>query len=355
MIQVLIVDDSPTLRLLTRMILESDSNLQVVGEARNGQEAVALCHKLQPSIITMDIRMPKMDGFQAIRQIMAETPRPILVLTTPDSDRELQITFKGLEAGALSVLGKPQGLPDEDPLADQLIQQVKAMSDVKVVRRRWTKIQRNLQKGDNGSPVKPNSDDPDYGTYKVIAIGASTGGPPALQSILNKLPSDLPVPVVIVQHISPGFVGGLARWLDETTPLKCKLVENGELLHPATVYLPPDGYHFQFSSVGRARLEASHSVDGHCSSVTVMLESVVKHYGAAAIGVLLTGMGRDGARGLKELYQAGGHTIAQDEATCIVFGMPKVAISLEAVDEVLSLHEIAQRLNKLVLVNRIIR
>ncbi|MBC8509272.1 MAG: chemotaxis response regulator protein-glutamate methylesterase [Chloroflexi bacterium] len=355
MIRVLIVDDSPTLRQLIRMVLESDPDLQVVGEARNGQDAVVLCHKLQPSIITMDIRMPKMNGFQAIRQIMAESPRPIVVLTSKESDSELQISFKGVEAGALSVIGKPTGLPGDDPEADQLLQQVKAMADVKVVRRRRSKTKQISPGGDNGPAAKPMGKPAEAGAYKIIAIGASTGGPPALQTILSELPNDLSVPVVIVQHISPGFVEGLARWLDETTPLQCKLAEDREFLKPATVYLPPDGYHLLLSSAGRVRLDASPPVDGHCPSVTAMLESVVKHYGSAAIGVLMTGMGRDGARGLQELHQAGGHTIAQDEATSVVFGMPKVAISLGAADEVLPLHDIAKRLKKLVLVKRVAR
>jgi chemotaxis response regulator CheB len=249
MIRVLIVDDSPTLRKLTRAILESDPALQVVGEARNSEEAVALTHKLQPDIITMDVRMSEMDGYQAIRRIMAESPRPIVVLTSTESDREPPINFKALEAGALMVVGKPHGLPDTDPQADQLIAQVKTMAEIKVVRRRWWLLGEKPA-SPRGEPVEPGQNGPVVttpravtGPVRLIAIGASTGGPPALQIIFGQLPPGLPVPIVVVQHISHGFVGGLARWLGDTTPLRIKVAETGEPLRSGTVYLAPDDQH----------------------------------------------------------------------------------------------------------------
>jgi two-component system chemotaxis response regulator CheB len=367
MIRVLIVDDSPTLRLLIRAILESDPELQAVGEARNGEEAVALCHKLQPDIITMDVRMPKMDGFQAIRCIMAESPRPIVVLTSTMSDEELRVSFKALEVGALMVVGKPHGLPGEDPEADRLILQVKAMAGVKVVtRRRW--LQKETPTPLRGEPVlseacpeprrrvegpaEPPRDRlrprPAPGPVRLIAIGASTGGPPALQIILSQLPADLPVPVVVVQHISLGFVEGLARWLNETTPLRVKVADHGEHLRPGTVYLAPDDQHLGVTQNGLVRLSASPPVDRHRPSVTALFESVARNYGAAAVGVLLTGMSDDGAQGLRALHDASSRTIAQDEATCVVFGMPKEAIALGAVEEVLPLEQIGARLGALV-------
>ena len=381
MIRVLIVDDSPTLRQLTRAILESDPHLQVVGEARNGEEAIALCDKLNPDIITMDIRMPKMDGYQAIRRIMTELPRPIVVLTSTMSDLELGITFKAIEAGALMVVGKPHGLPGTDPEADQLIASVKAMAGVKVVRRRpWLlketptarrgetstetsasgsaelTVEASVEPGSCRRPAEPPRDKPRPRPVprplRLIAIGASTGGPPALQVILGGLPADLSVPVVVVQHISSGFVAGMARWLDETTPLRVKVAENGEPLRPGTVYLALDGKHLQVTENALAWLRDSPPVDGHRPSVTALLESVAQTYGRAAVGVLLTGMGKDGGRGLKALHEAGGHTIAQDEGTCVVFGMPKEAIALGAATEVLPLPQIGTRLAELVAVRQ---
>jgi two-component system chemotaxis response regulator CheB len=354
MIRVLIVDDSPTLRKLTRAILESDPALQVVGEARNSEEAVALTHKLQPDIITMDVRMSEMDGYQAIRRIMAESPRPIVVLTSTESDREPPINFKALEAGALMVVGKPHGLPDTDPQADQLIAQVKTMAEIKVVRRRWWLLGEKPA-SPRGEPVEPGQNGPVVttpravtGPVRLIAIGASTGGPPALQIIFGQLPPGLPVPIVVVQHISHGFVGGLARWLGDTTPLRIKVAETGEPLRPGTVYLAPDDQHLLVTQGNLALLKTSPPVDGHRPSVTVLFESVAQHYGSTAVGVLLTGMGSDGARGLKALHDAGGRTIAQDKATCVVFGMPQQGIALGVAHEVLPLEQIGPRLAELV-------
>ena len=336
MIRVLIADDSPTLRHLIRAILESDPELQVVGEAHNGEQAVALCHELRPDIITMDVRMPKMNGFQAIQHIMAESPRPILVLTSTSSDIELGISFKAIEAGALMVAGKPCGLPDADPEAARLILQVKAMADVKVVRRR-PRVQKKTPAPPGDQPRPGPAPGP---PVRLIAIGASTGGPPALQAILSQLPADLSVPVVVVQHMSPGFMKGFARWLAGTTSLRVKLAEHGEPLQPGTVYLGPDHQHLLAAQNGHVWLSDSSPVGGHRPSATVLFESVAQRYGRAAVGVLLTGMGKDGAQGLKALHDAGAHTIVQDEATCVVFGMPKEAIALGAAAEVLPLERI---------------
>jgi two-component system chemotaxis response regulator CheB len=345
MIRVLIADDSLILRQLIWSILESDPDLRVVGQARNGEEAVALCHKLEPDIVTMDIRMPKMNGFQAIRRIMAESPRPIVVLTSTESDLELGISSKALEAGALMVMGKPHGLPGEDPKADHLIAQVKAMAGVKVVTRRWWLEEKTPALQHTEPALRPSP-----GPVRLIAIGASTGGPPALQAILSQLPADLPV--VVVQHISLGFVQGLARWLNETTPLRVRVAENGKILQPGTVYLAPDDRHLLVTAGGQARLKASPPVGGHRPSATVLFQSVAQSYGSAAVGVLLTGMGKDGAQGLRALRDAGAHTIAQDEATCVIFGMPKEAITLGAVEEVLSLEQIGARLGALMAVQK---
>jgi two-component system chemotaxis response regulator CheB len=342
MIRVLIVDDSPTLRQLIRAILESDSELQVVGEARNGEEAITLSDRLQPDIITMDIQMPGVDGYQAIRHIMAESPRPIVVLTSTKSDRELGISFRATELGALSVVGKPQGPAGMDPEADKLIASVKAMAGVKVVGRRPWLLSKKVEPPAR-QPCLRSSREP----VRLFAIGASTGGPPALQVVLSKLPAGLSAPVVVVQHISPGFIHGLARWLNQTIPLQVKVAEERERLRPGMVYLAPDSQHLLVKQVGLTYLKDDPPVDGHRPSVTALFESVARSYGPAVVGVLLTGMGSDGARGLKALCDAGGDTIVQDEDTCVVFGMPKQAIALGAAQEVLPLERIGVRLVEL--------
>jgi two-component system chemotaxis response regulator CheB len=290
----------------------------------------------------MDIRMPDMNGYEAIHRIMSESPRPIVVLTSTTSDLELQISYRALEAGALMVIGKPHGLPDRDPEAAQLIAQVKAMAGVKVVGRR-----RALPAAAQKPP--PAQPDPRSVARQVqlIAVGASTGGPPALHAILSHLATVLGASIAIVQHISPGFVGGLARWLDETTPMCVRVANHGDQIRPATAYLAPDDRHLVIRRKGLITLEDSPPVDGHRPSVTALFESVARTYRQAAVGVLLTGMGTDGALGLKAMCEAGAPTIAQDQASCVVFGMPHQAIVLNAAREVLSVDEIGPRLQEL--------
>ena len=343
MIRVLIVDDSQTMRVVIRNILESDPELRVVGEARNGREAINLCKRVEPDIVTMDIRMPEMDGFQAIQRIMAESPRPIVVLTSTKSDRELGISFKAIDYGALAVTKKPFFSAGIYPNAEKLIGEVKAMAQVKVVGRRRSTVK------ETSKPPSPRSLYPILvsNPLRLIAMGASTGGPPALNVILTKLPSDLPVPVVVVQHISVGFMKGLVRWLNDTTPLRVRIATNGVLMEPGTVYLPPDQQHLTVGKGWRAWLQDSPPVGGHRPSVTVLFDSVAEHYGRSAAGVLLTGMGADGARGLKAIRDAGGYTIAQDEDTSVVFGMPKEAIKMGGASEVAALGDIGERLTSL--------
>ncbi len=345
MVRVLIAEDSPTLRILIRRILENDPGIRVVGEATNGNEAVALCRSLNPDIVTMDIHMPGMDGYEAIRHIMAEMPRPIVVLTSTESDSRLGITHKAIDYGALMVLGKPKGMPGADPEADNLISQIKAMADVKVVRRtRWPQPEQSKMPGKAAMPRSARRQ-----RVRLVAIGVSTGGPPALQVILSRLPAGFPAPILVVQHMSRNFIGGLATWLNETTPLQVRVAQTGEKLTPGMVYLAPDGNHLAVTADGSAWLKTMSLVDGHCPSATVLFESAAAVKGPETAGVILTGMGSDGARGLKTLHDAGGYTMAQDEASCVIFGMPREAIAMGAVNEVLPLEMISGRLKELVL------
>ena len=345
MTRVLIVDDSPTLRYLIRTILTSDPELNVIGEARNGEEAVRTVASLHPDVVTMDIHMPRMGGYEAIRRIMSETPVPIVVLTSTESDIRLGVTYKGVESGALMVFGKPHGLPGDDPEADELINVVKAMADVKVIRRRW-KTEVLPEPPGNVHPMRKASLLPQY---RIVAVGTSTGGPPALRTVLGELPATFPVPVVVVQHISKGFTGGLARWLNDTIAVRVKLAEAGEPLLAGTAYIAPDGVHLQVTGQGKAALIREHPMDGHRPSVTALFNSVAKQFGRDAVGVLMTGMGRDGADGLYAMRQEGAHTIAQDEASSIVFGMPGEAIAMGGATEVLALDKIGHKIKELIL------
>lgn len=342
MTKILIVDDSSTQRLLLRQVLAQEPDFEVVGEAADGLEALKLCHELQPDLVTMDIQMPRMNGYEAIRRIMSESPRPVVVLTSSFSDRLLGISFKALDSGALMVLGKPASLSMPELEKERLLGQLKAMAGVKVVGRRWNRLDRPKERG--AAPVAVSASP---GTkVALICMGASTGGPPAVQSILQGLSPQATPPITLVQHINPGFVDSLARWLSETTGFRVKTAGVGERLEPGKVLLAPENRHLTVVKGGIVRLSDAPPMDGHRPSVTALFRSAAV-YGSSALGVLLTGMGRDGAQGLLEMKQAGAWTIAQDKASSVVFGMPGEAVALGGASEVIPLGAVAGRLNKL--------
>lgn len=345
MIRVLIVDDMKTIRLALRSILESDPELTIVGEAGNGEEGLALCRKFRPDIVTMDINMPGMSGYEAIQHIMNEVPCPIVVITGIESKPLVEVSFKALTLGALTVLAKPSDFSPENAEAKSLINQIKTMAAVKVVRRSLgTKpAPASIEKGESQLSV----------SAQLVAIGLSTGGPPALQTVLSGLPLSFPLPILVVQHISHGFVSGLSSWLSKTTQFRCKVGAHDETIQPGTVYLAPDNIHLTVRANGKLWLDGSEPLGGHRPSATVLFESVAKNFGAKAIGILMTGMGQDGAWGLKALHQAGAHTIVQDEASSVISSMPKAAIALNAADEILDLSQIAPRLISLTKKNRL--
>ena len=343
MTRVLIVDDSTTQRKLLRQIMAQEPDFEVVGEAADGLEAIDLCHKLQPDLVTMDIQMPRMNGFEAIRRIMSESPRPIVVLTSSMSNRELGISFKALEHGALMVLGKPNNLSIPQEELQRLLGQIKAMAGVKVVGRR-----RDPHKPSPApAPMIVSPRGQLRRKVELICLGASTGGPPALQTILQGLDAKSSPPIAVVQHINPGFVHSMASWLDETTGFEVKPAANGDRLTPGKVLLAPEERHLEVIRGGRVNLSSGPPVDGHRPSVTVMFRTATATYGPAAVGVLLTGMGRDGAQGLLEMRQAGAKTIAQDQKTSVVWGMPGEAAALGAADDILPLASIAGRVRAL--------
>lgn len=339
MIRVLVVDDSAVLRQSTKFILENDPGLKVIGEARNGEEAVALARRLKPDVVTMDIRMPRMDGFEAIRHIMAGSPVPIVVVTSVDLDREMGVSLQATRAGAVSVLRRPARISDPEYKAftASLVGQVKLMSDVRVVHRPMAGRTASPKTKVAGLASTPRT----AHKIEIVAIGSSTGGPAALHQVLSVMPADFSPPILIVQHISFGFVEGLAGWLDGACKLRVKVAEQGERTQPGTIYVAPDDQHTEIA-YGRIRLRQGDPVGGHRPSVTPLFESLAKCYGPAAMGVIMTGMGADGAVGMKALREAGAITIAQDEGSCVVFGMPKEAIALGAIQHIVPLKKIAQ-------------
>jgi two-component system chemotaxis response regulator CheB len=336
LIRALLAEGSAVVREYLAAVLDKDPEIEVVGTARDGVEAVEQAERLRPDVILMDVHMPRMSGLEATRQIMSRVPTPIVLVTDGFSRDETALGFEAIKAGALTVLDKPRG-PD-DPGTRELTRTVKAMAEVKVVRR-WPRRER--------AGIHPLVRKEPGPKIRVIAIGASTGGPAALVEALGDLRGTLAVPVLVVQHITPGFTAGLAEWLANQTRLPVKLAENGEPTCDGVVYLAPDGLEMGMGTDGRIRLTSEKAGDGLRPSADHLFASLAQARGPSALGILLTGMGRDGAEGLRRLRASGAVTVAQDEATSVVFGMPGEALRLGAVEHVLSPRQIGRMIRSL--------
>ena len=344
MIKVLIVDDSRVQQEFLAHILTSDPDIEIVGFAGSGDEAIEKTRLKKPDIITMDIHMPGMDGYEATRAIMETVPVPIVIVSSSLKAKEVAGTFKSLEAGALAVVYTPPGMEDPDFLRarKELIRIVRLMSEVKVIRR-FPRVIRKSQITESVEWTKVKDRKP----MKIIAIGASTGGPMALQTIFSRLPGDLPVPVLVVQHIAKGFIKGFKEWLASSSSVNIKIAEDNEPLEAATIYLAPDDYHMELSSDFKIKLNDLPPENGLRPSVNYLFRSVAKHAGSEASGILLTGMGKDGAEGLKTMKEIGASTFIQNQESSVVFGMPGEALRIGAADQALPPEAIAEVLVKL--------
>jgi len=342
-IKVLIVEDSPVVRNLLTFILSSDPAIQVIGTARDGREAVRAVREKRPDVVTMDVIMPNMDGFEATRAIMETTPTPIVIVSASWDPREVENIFRAMEAGALVAIAKPVGVdhPNYRQLAEELIRTVKLMSEVKVVKRRPQERKGVVIPGEStAAAITPAMPD-----LKAVAIGASTGGPLAIEAILSRLPRDFPSPLLIVQHIASGFVRGFTDWLANSSRLPVNIAAHGDHLLPGHAYIAPDDLHIGIENGKKIILSGDEPENGLRPSVSWMLRSVSKAFGKNAIGVLLTGMGKDGAQELKRMRDRGAVTIAQDRESCVVYGMPGAAVAIDAASYVLSPAGIAKFLS----------
>ncbi len=340
-VKVVLVDDSPIVLNILKRIFSVDSTIEVVATAQDGREALRLIKELRPDVVCTDLHMPLMDGYELTERIMAECPLPILVISVSVQDHQDENIFRLLGAGAVDVFAKPRaGFKADSREAQALRHRVKLLAGVTVIRR--GKIHPMPQVKQESRPVKVSQ------TPRIVAMGASTGGPQAILEIIAGLPGNFPLPILCVQHISPGFLDSLLEWLDESTGLTVKMAEKNEHPLPGHVYFPPEGVHLVVDSHGRLDLSQAEPVNGQRPSVDTLFESLAHYYGRLGVAVLLSGMGNDGAAGMAAVALSGGLTIAQDEATSVVFGMPKEAVELGAVKHLLPLAKIAPTLNQLV-------
>jgi two-component system, chemotaxis family, protein-glutamate methylesterase/glutaminase len=346
-IRVLLVEDSQIALLILKRILDASPRVEVVGIARTGLEALSLIPTVDPDVICTDLHMPHMNGLEFTHEVMARYPRPILVVSASVQADDTHHIFQVLEAGAVDIFPKPVAglIADDQQFSQRLIDRIEILSGVKVfTKKRKPSLQSAYLSGNDRAGHKGNP----YFKPKIIGIGASTGGPQALQELLSQLPANFPLPIICVQHICSGFLQGLIDWLASSCPLPMQIAQPGERPEPGQVYFPPERKHLELDVQGRFKCHHLPTVDGHRPSVTVTFKSIAQFYSNHAIGILLTGMGRDGADGMHAIAAAGGFTIAQDEATSVVFGMPREAIKLGVVQRVLPIQTIAPTLLTLI-------
>lgn len=344
-IRVLVIEDSLTVRKRLIEILRADPDFDVVGEGDDGKACVEMCRQLRPNVVVLDMVMPVMSGLAATEYIMAYFPTPILIVSASANRGELFKTYDALAAGALDVLEKPRSDEIDDGWERMFVSRVKLISKIRVITH--LKGRRNYSAGGSqrmaaSGPLSPHRS----ADYRVIAIGTSTGGPAAIAEILRNLPGDFPIPILLVMHIGESLGMYLADWIDSQSNLRVAYATDGEPLPavaPGRVLMAPANRHLLVHG-GRLRLTRDSERHSCRPSVDVLFESLADELGEHTIACLLTGMGKDGAAGLLAIRQAGGFTIAQDEATSIVFGMPQEAIRLWAAERVLGLTEIAPAL-----------
>jgi two-component system chemotaxis response regulator CheB len=356
--RVLIVDDSAFMRKVLETIFNADDQLQVAGHAKDGREAIALAESLKPDVITMDINMPHMDGLQATAQIMTTNPKPIVIVSS-ESKEGAASTLKALELGAIEFVAKPSSGIDLDmqSVKDDLLRKVRMAAKVRVVRTA-SRVALTVQ-GANGSaatakptpvPARTTPVIPADQRFPVVVLGASTGGPATVMRLAPGFTRDFPAAVFLVQHMPATFTTQYAAQLAEFTSIRVKEAENGEAVQPGTLYICPGAQHLRVSPTGRIQLDGSSGrIAGYLPNIDVTMETVAAYAGAMSIGVVLTGMGADGALGAKAIKSAGGIVIAQDEATSVIFGMPAEAIKVAGVDQVLAIDDIYAAIEKRVI------
>jgi two-component system, chemotaxis family, protein-glutamate methylesterase/glutaminase len=363
-IRVLVVDDSAFMRKVLEGIISSDPMLEVCGEARDGKTAVAQLEALNPDVISMDINMPVMDGLQATEIIMSTNPKPILIVSSESRDGA-EVTLKALQLGAIDFVAKPSGGIDLDMSAvrEELLRKLKMAAKVRVVRTATrARVPQNsappIQTGEptrtamsasvNG-PKKPSDSQmlwaplggkQGVGRFPIVVVASSTGGPATLMKFAPRFGKDFPGAVIVVQHMPGNFTSQFSAQLQEVCRIKVKEAEAGEIVSPGRLYVCPGSHHLRLSSTGRFLLDDGPRIDGYRPSADVALASAAEYAGNLSIGVVLTGMGNDGSKGVQAVKNVGGYVIAQDESTAVIFGMPQEAVKTGVVDKTLAIEDI---------------
>jgi len=343
-IRTLLIDDSPIVINILKRILAQSQEIEVVGTAANGKEGIQKLKELDPDVVCTDLMMPVMNGLELTKEIMQNYPKPILVVSSALEGKNQSNVFQLLEAGALEVFPKPQGGSEKDyeGIRNKLESKIKLIHSIPVFKSRIRK------ESDSLNPIRSVTGIHKMNAIRYLVIGASTGGPNALQKILERLPESLSIPVICIQHINDGFIESLVTWLNQSTKLKVKIMEDEEVPISGRVYFPKDKRHLIIDGAGKLKESREISINGHTPSINITFKSFATQRGSSTLGVILTGMGDDGASGLLSIKHMGGKTIGESADTCVVYGMPRVAHEIGAVDFQLPLEKIPEKIMSLV-------
>jgi two-component system, chemotaxis family, protein-glutamate methylesterase/glutaminase len=343
-IRVLIVDDSAFMRQITKDMLSAYSDLDIVGTARDGQDALIRIEELKPDVVTLDIEMPKLNGFEVLKSIMEKNPMPVIMVSS-HTKKGSEITIEALSLGAVDFVAKPQKTSDMVQLAEEMVRKIRMASRSNS----QASISRSIKRRtplfiEHKYPAKK---------YSLLAIGSSTGGPKALETILTKIPKTLPIPVMITQHMPPGFTKTFSDRLDKLCEIGVSEAREGDILRKGHAYIAPGGYHMILRDRTRIHLADSPPVEHVRPSINVMMNSITDFYEGSLIGVILTGMGKDGADAMVRLKDKGGMTIVQDQSSSVVFSMPKACIDRQAAEIVAPIEDIALILRQFIDINEL--